>query len=372
MMPAGQPPLDLAFRVQNWCWYWHIKALSGLSDDALDGRFAKDREGSVRTRAFYRVRSIGGSPCDTRGHRKNRSLFVAVHEDDAQASTFASAKADYHSVLWELLIQREISPHRLQQIIDALAERLGLTWITPAETSLMMELVEDDELLRALGFDTPRRPMLQLLAAQGDFDSLAFLCALYLEMVAARQLQQALVVAKAVTLCAMRVGVRMNLAPELAGLLERLVEDRVLRNVWLTEMDFLADAPVTTYRPAPGSEAGRRRQVRSFVRWYTSRHRQAGHLVEVRTPVADSPILRWIGDNRDRLLALRQELRDNEHQRRAYGDVPLSAWRDPAARLDARARQLRAELAETLRTVVSQFGFRRGLVPVLSGPVALA
>lgn len=270
-----------------------IKDISGLSDDALDELFAKDRsvENWKRPRSFFRIRGLGSSPTDDRGHRKALSLYAAVHGGVEMSFNFRLAKECFDSALWEFLTTRRVSPQRINSIILQIMTRKKLTRICNEDTKTITEVFPENRVLVELIHNQNDSTALDHLLKKIDFDSLTLLIALHQESVNQSRLRRAIAIQDAINRTSCALLSQWNLPAQLKSLVLRLIDDRIFSDVWLTEGDF-AEEQWRSLRSTKsnGSETLRRKEVDLFVKWYISDNRIAGFFVSeiYGLPIPDS------------------------------------------------------------------------------------
>lgn len=348
-MPAGQPPLDPVARARHWVWYSQVKDISGLSDDDLDRLFAGSKKGAPRPRAFHRVRSLGSSPKDSRGHQKTQTIYDAVHRGP-HAADFELAKRTFESPLWELLANRWLPDGRIDTIIVGLVNAMGWTRIHAGEISTVRQIAGDDT-VRSLGMETSARDTLAVISDSGSPDALALLCALYRQCVSQRELVWAVELHNAVGLCMARFHNKIRQPQWLGTLVHQLLIDRVLHDRWLCEADFRAEVHAHVPRPRRVTEGERRKEVAEFVIWYTSRSRKAGRVEDFGLPVPITPGIERIRRHLPALEAVAGALRNNESHEGALEDAPWPEWQEKAEVLAARSKDLRSDVAGWLAQV---------------------
>lgn len=356
-MTAGQPRLDIALRTKHWLWYWLVKCASHLSDDELDNQFAGSQRAEKRARMFYRYRSLGSSPADTRGYRKNgRSVFAAVHDQsDPDRVLYDPAKRVYESRLWELLTDRNVSVARCREIIEALCIELGLTRISSDEASLLRGLVGDPHVLSQLGHARPDVEALRHFRNSSDINVVALLSALYKVALANHELERAILLKEAAEYGVIHFIVKWRPPQFLEGLVWRLISDRVFGNAWLTEINWIADAGDSAPRnPRKNSDAARRREIRDFVHWYVSAGRKAGQRQprDFGLPMLTTPALQWTRDNREALEAWRLAIGKDRGKVASLEDSPFESERELAMNLTAESKAMRETATRRLKALL--------------------
>jgi hypothetical protein len=285
-MLSGQPYKDIALRLRNWLWYWLMKDLTGWSDDVLDMMFVKPYpKGSGRPRCFHRIRGLGSSPAEKRGSRKDRSIFEEVHqlpgllsyEDIHSLKTelpYQDACHLFVSPLWEILSTPNMTLARVKEIIDMLTLHRQMIRMTGAEYWILDQSAADImEELSALKYGYTDSELLSTFQQSDDVDSLALLIALYKEAVAEFELQRAIDIGKTLGQVLNNFKERYAPLPWLETLFVELLRDRAVRNIWITEADYVRSQGFDL-RKATGShsESKRRREIMQYVQWIINRY----------------------------------------------------------------------------------------------------
>ena len=352
-MGRGQPKLDIAFRAQNWFWYWLVKCASQLSDDDLDDLFAGSAGAGKRPRTFYRYRGLGSSPKDMRGYLKNRqSVYDRVHgETNEDRKRFQEAERVHNSELWELLTVRTVTISRCREISRTIIATLGLTRIEKDEAKLLTELVNDSQALIEFGHTRPDEDALKHFEDANDISVIALLASLYKVALANHELTRAMALKDAAERVAINFIVRWRPPEFLQSLLFRLLADRIFGNFWLTEDDWLAETEGPRNKAKrSGSEATRRREVHAFVNWYISSMRKAGRPEpeDFGLPILSTPALQWTRENREALEAWHWATYRHQCKIGVFEDSPLEEDRELAALLDAESHEMRASATNLL------------------------
>lgn len=286
----GRPPLDLAERLRNCGWALLVRAISKLSDDKLDDRYAGAEE-YQRLRLFFQIRTVGSSPNVRRGGRSKRSAYERVHED----SRFAMAKAWYESELWTMLTDPALGTSYFKSYVERFIERhpAGLYRVSPEDIELAELTLGYDEPGLQAGLGGEYSSMLHWLSERDDIDALAMLCALFREAHADYCLEVAVAYKQVIPLTARMICARMGFSPEFGLLFENLLEDRILRNVWLSERH--ASPPVK-------QRVSRRRQIQEFSNWYRGSENPARRASAAQFPVVlRDQRIQWLLEHRERL-----------------------------------------------------------------------
>lgn len=344
-MGRGQPKLDIAFRAQNWFWYWLLKCASQLSDDHLDDLFGSVGAGK-RPRTFYRYRGLGSSPKDTRGYLKNRqSVYDRVHgETNQDRERFREAERVHSSALWELLTDRAVTISRCREISRTEIAALGLTRIEKDEANLLIGLVNDSKALIEFGHTRSDNAALKYFEDTDDINVIALLAALYKIAIANHELTRAIALKDAAERVAINFIVRWRPPEFLQSLLLRLLADRIFGNFWLSEDDWRVETGGSrTKATRSGSEATRRREVHAFVNWYISSMRKAGRpkQEDFGLPIVLTPALQWTRENREALEAWHWAVHRHQCKIGVFEDSPLEEDRELAAHLDTESHQMR-------------------------------
>ena len=363
-MPAGQPPLDIAVRCRNWLWYWIVKELSGLSDGKLDKQFAGAAGVGDRPRTFYRYRTFGSSPADIRGYRKNGlSVYCAVHgEGHAGYLLYEHARLAFESALWELIAKPGISVARCREIVGVLVSRRGLTRIAQEEAEVLEGLIDDPNLLVRLGLARNAEQMIEPLLDQIDLDLIALLGALYKIALATGELQRALVLQSALERAATLFAEMWRVPLFLQALFGHMLGDRLFRNAWLTEQDWVQETGALLDRASNRrsvSDAQRRREVRAFVTWYISPKRKAGRRdpYDSGLPMAATPALLWSRRYADALKVWQLTVQDHIDKAEVI-EIEDEGLENPDERyrpMLRRARSLKEAIANLLMQHVRVF-----------------
>lgn len=277
--------MDLAYRVRNLGWYWLIKAATGLSDGALDKEFIYINK-YVRPRYFFQIRAVGSSPDELRGYRRYRTLYAKVHD----GGRYPEANAWFSSGLWEMLA----SPHWKAADYSAFiaSEVSQRSWYRPSSAAFAIGQLAFDSPVFAEGGARAYRAMLLHLGGFPTLENIALLCALYREAHAAFQLAHAENIHGLIVVSLATFSRRSKLPDDLKRCFVRLVEDRMLDNVWKDE-----DA-----MPPSGDrrKLTRAKQIKQFIAWYGSRDaNQSGANLPI---LGNSRRMQWLEANHARLL----------------------------------------------------------------------
>lgn len=232
---AGNPPTDIAWRLRNWVWYWLVKEATDLSDEALDMAYLSPpgSEGN-RRRFFHRVRTLGSDPTLPRPDLDDRSVFENVHAQDSDPQ-LQIARTAFDSPLWLMLSSREwgVEDDRLY-IAKTIADR-GWYRFQPEDRELAIEFIRDEP---ALGQCEDREhvysTMLTHLESHASADNIALLAALYREALNEVSLEQAIQLRSSLRACTGHWVRHLQIPEDVARLIERLVDTRLARNIWMT------------------------------------------------------------------------------------------------------------------------------------------
>lgn len=334
---------DLAYRARNWLWYWRVRQVSGLSNQQLDEKAFGDVE---RKRHFERIQHTASSP-DRVALLGGRTLLEAVDQwtlpkSDA-AQPFAEATAAFRSRLWEFLARRDIAPAEYTRFIEDVVAARGWHRAQAQDLGLYREFLGDMEPAIGPPGGTAYSAMLHRLVNDAKPESLAVLIALFREALYGVRLEEALLIKSAVTTAVGWMCHQLRLPESLERLLDRLVDDRILANVWITEADWRAH----TGRRAGLAKNSRDRlaEFRAWVEWYVERRRPRFEPAYCLSPIVPSaPRVDWLEANRGLLeQAYRDIMRTNgEGQFRLLGTGQIvdAPWLDRA--------QFSAQLAKAL------------------------
>lgn len=290
--PRGRPSLDLAIRLRNWVWYWLVRTESNLSDDALDAKYVRVMSGE-RPRLFFRIKSGGSSPDELRGYHSHKSIYELVHE----AGEFEAARLWFESPLWRFLTEPNLKPADFTAFIGVQLKRRGLFRARPEDLLPGRAVLGDDEPAFETGLTDNYQKSLRIAAMMCEMQTISLLAALFreahgeFEAEIARHIEEKLMETIEHYLRTLPIPNRPKRCFRL------LVQDRILRNRWITE----ADMPVTPEHSA----LPRARQVKAFIDWYMS-----SKIDHLRSSVSTLPIvwnterMHWYQVNRARVYEI--------------------------------------------------------------------
>lgn len=337
-MGRGQPRLDIALRARNWIWYWMVRRESGLTDSELEARYAKSRDNpSESLPTFTRVRTMGTSPQDTRGFRKSGSIYDAVHcQENREAGKFEAARRAFESPFWEMLTTPNPSLARLQEIIESISTKRGLTRIRDYEIHILNGVISNEQLLKDVGIKIGDEHAIHELLKIQDLDTTALLAALYHEAIRNFRLDRALLLQDYVALPITMFLSTFQPEDPVFELAFMLVSDRILSDYWVTELDWYEATGRTP--PRSGSEDSRIKEINGFLAWYTANPRNLPKKKSpgLGIPAAPPPALLWFRKNSDELISLQKKIE--------WGQTFVS----PA---DAEASQVQDEITNIRRLV---------------------
>lgn len=326
----GHPELDLAIRLRNWGWYWIIKNETGLSDDALDERFVSVDE-FIRPRLFFRIRTRGSSPNELRGeHRYAISVFERVHKGGA----FAQARRWFESALWLMLSEPGLPKDTFSSYVEAEIRKPERGWFRiDADDAPIAEVVLgiDDPALQQ-GLSADYSSMLHHLSEDTSANGLALVCALFREAFDAFELDIAAAYDPLLRVSAMKVWRTLRLPVAIGRILELLVQDRILRNVWFSEEHM----PVHLRRG--GSRVA---EIKRFVAWYC----EDSNPERKRTAAAFPIVLqcartKWLNDHIAELRRLSEGILNREPVLVGYGETePLEVTLNRRRREEQEAKE---------------------------------
>lgn len=256
-----------------------------MSNGELDSAYVVLRDANSKLpRTFYRIKTLGTSPMETRSYLKKTSIFEAVHEltgslafEEIHGLTppppYAEACYLLVSPLWEILTHRNISVARLNAIIESLLR------VYNGERFMAWQLGELERnkdssgkiLQESLGVTDD--DLLEPFRNADDVDSLALLIALYKVALSEVELALALLLQEAILDVVTKFTRKWSFEPELEDLIMQLVMDRGLQNIWLTEEDWVKNTGTVllTNSNKKVTDSQRKAEIASFIHWYIRR-----------------------------------------------------------------------------------------------------
>lgn len=288
----GHPPADISWRLRSWIWYWMLKEATKQSDDELDRRYLPSGPRSgARPRLFERIRSIGSDPTCPRVDLLNRSIFERVHAE--RDPTIEPARAAFESPLWRMLSDSGMTIEDYRHVITQIIAARGWYRASSEDRKLGVTFMPDDP---AFGMSEDRAnvysTMLTSLESTPSADNIALLAALFREALAGVALEQAILLRSSLRVCAAFWTRAIALPDPLSELLDRLIDERIVRNLWRS--------------PAIPAEA--KKSQRLYVRALIQRHLQKapdldGPMQAALPIVRRSPRIEWLCEHRSVLGA---------------------------------------------------------------------
>ena len=326
---AGQPPTDIAWRLRNWCWYWMVKYAAALSSDQLDVRYLPAVKSGSRPRFFERVRTIGSDPSRKRKDLGGKSVFDVVHQRSERGHyQLEPARRLFQSKLWEMLSNKDFSADARREVIAATLDQRGWYRVRSEDFLLSIDFSLDDPSYN-IGREVSDayRAMLSDLQTMYSANGVALLAAMYREAVADLALEKAVLLEEALRKCTSAWSEAFQWTPEIRGLLCKLVDERIIRNVW-------TDRAAEVQRSANLSQ-------RRFADALVKAHLAAEPRFDL--PGAHMPIVRrstrtdWIESNRATFAEFRRRLHEVSS---AYDREHRDGFRPDEAELETHRRWL--------------------------------
>lgn len=301
----------MGFRARTWFWYWLVRRISKWSDAQLDTKAFGDVR---RKRHFERIQHSASSPDDV-ALFEGKTLLEAVDEwilpDNYAAAPFAFATAAYRSPLWDFLTRRDFKPGDYTLFIERAVATRGWHRVHLRDFGFYRALLGEAEPAIEAPEGMAYSAMLHKLANEATPDSLALLIALFREAIHAVRLRDALLIQPAITATVGWMCHRLQMPETITRLLDRLVDDRVLANIWLTEADWREQ--IGGQAGVPRNSRERLRQFRAWVTWYVDEFPRTSRANYSSFPIVPaSPRIAWIEANRASLLEAYQTMRRNE------------------------------------------------------------
>lgn len=367
-LPAsrGQPPTDIALRLRNWVWYWLVKQATGKSDERLDGDYLTDGGPSGgRPRFFQRVRSLGSDPSLPRTmDRYGESILDRVHANASDAQLNAAHDA-FHSDLWWMLSNPSLGAEGCRSVIARIIHARGWYRATPEDRQLGAFFIRDDP---AFGQSPDRdhvySAMLTHLESNPSADNVALLAALFREALNEVALEKAVLLRSSLRACtSLWMRSINNLPYEIGKLVENLVEERLVRNVWAT--------PVVDR-----NLRNQRQYVRALVKGHLKLMADVLPQNSSYPIVLPSPRLRWLNDNRETLMVAAKHIAEaqqhisNHSGDRIFVDGGLfdeAEWQHLVKSRDQTAAQWQDVEKEVHRAIQPPARETRFCLPVMRG-----
>ncbi len=303
----GRPELDIAIRIRNWLWYSEIKAATQLSDDRLDQRFVhiqlKQGHDPIRQRVFYEIKSMGSSPDELRGYRIKKSIFEKVHEN----GQFADIKFNFELPLWRYLSDPTVSTDEYRSYLKQEIERLGLFRLDTRDAEVARIAMGRDEPAVQYGVNRVFSAMVHHFANQPNLlHSICVLTALFKEAYAEYELELAQAISEIIMMLSRQAAMSTLLPTRMKYLLDKLIQDRILKNIWVREYDF------AKYRT--DSSATRKRHLQDFIDWYNDPKCPPRNILQSGYPiVAKTNRTEWFVENRELIRKIRAPFSNIQH-----------------------------------------------------------
>jgi hypothetical protein len=291
---------DLATRVRNWFWYWRIRHLTGLSNEALDRKFLKNK---VRLRHFEQIEHSASAP-NSRALLDGKTLLVLVDEFGSPApgrsGPYAAARSEFESKLWFFLEAHNLPVSVYTNYIQAFVEGKGWIRIGHSDLPLYKTFLGDTEPAIQRDVSVTYSAMLHKLVEIATPDSVAVLIALFREAIQGVLLEQALAIKTALRVAVLRICESFAMPVTMTRLLWQMINDRVLSNRRPTQDDWRHLTGKA--KKAKRTSRDRVKDFRAWVDWYIN---NPGGIFEASPGtfpiVPKSPRTDWIDENRETL-----------------------------------------------------------------------
>lgn len=302
-----RPTIDLAYRARNWFWYWQVRKVSGLSNDQLDRKCFGEMG---RRRHFEQIQASASAPNEV-ALVNGQTLLTLVDSLDrpsiSEPGPYEVATQAFHSQLWFFLATRDLPPSVYTEFIQQYAENRGWLRISNRDRYLYAEFLGTDEPAIESGVSTAYSAMLHKLVNDRSPDSIAVLIALFKEAMNRVDLEQASTIRVAIRASIAWMGECLELKGDSLSLLGRLVNDRILRNRWISEADWRR--ATNTTRKTTISSRQRIRDFQSWVAWYTGQNRVLDENIHGLYPlVPRSERIDWLETNRNHISAALEQV----------------------------------------------------------------
>lgn len=229
----GHPPVDIAWRLRNWVWYWTVKRISGLSDEALDRRYLPESPNGSRKRFFQRLRGLGSDPTLPRADLDQGSVFQQVH-GQGQGQPLEAAKSDFSSKLWDLLTNPRLRIEDHRRYINEVMKERGWYRLRTEDCRIAAAFLIDPLFGFPEGREHVYSAMLYHLEADPSADHIALLAALFREAMSEVALSEAIQLRSSLLACASKWIKSIEMPPPQRRLLTLLIEQRLVHNWWFT------------------------------------------------------------------------------------------------------------------------------------------
>ncbi|WP_233840943.1 hypothetical protein [Dyella sp. 2HG41-7] len=266
-----------------------MKQITGKSDERLDEDYLPHgtAEGA-RLRFFQRVRSLGSDPSVPRKTWKGESVFDRVHASGGDPNLDVARDA-FHSKLWSMLAAPTWTVEDYQRFIDELIQARGWYRASVKDRQLGRVFFRDDPAFgQSADRDHVYSTMLTHLESHPSADHVALLAALFREALGEVALETALQLSSSLRACTSLWLHAIELPDEVRELVQKLVEDRLVRNSWKT----------------PNLDQATQNQ-RQYVKALTYAHLKQSPYSQPQNAsfpiVLPSPRLKWLAENRELL-----------------------------------------------------------------------
>lgn len=362
-----RPAEDLAERARNWFWYWMVRRISGLSNEALDQKFLRTSE---RIRRFEVISESASSPAKI-ALRDGRTLLELVDMADRPApdrpGPFAPATQAFESPFWDFLIPNGPRPaYRGRRsscdASDLTSERASLScsefiqsyvhergWLRlPNGSGSLYEIfLGPDEPAVEMRIGTAYSAMLHKLVAEQTLEAVAVLMALFREAIHNVDLKRAAAIKVALKGATTWLCQRYEMPDRMTKLLDSLVFDRILKNLWLTKADWQRAAEERT-DPKINSR-DRIKEFQRWVDWYISHPREGEPRRFGAFPIVpQSARTRWVESNRDALKKLNKAVWERRDVHGRWHDSPSIGARHLASQAKEEEARILLQVAPPL------------------------
>lgn len=304
----GRPPVDIAWRLRNWAWYWSVKRITGCSDDRLDALYVPESKDGTRRRFFQRLRSLGSNPTVARADLSGVSVFQRVIGGD-KGQEMQIAERDFHSNLWEMLTNPRLGIEDHRQFINQAIEERGWYRLRAEDRRIAATFLTPDPTFGfPVGCEHVYSAMLTYLELHPTADHVALLAALFREAMTEVALPEAMLLRSSLMNCADNWVVSLGMpVVQQRHLLRLLIEQRLIRGWW-----FTPDLSLKAY----GSQ---RRYIHALVKAHLATSAEGTPKSYAAWPiVVRSPRVAWIEAHRDVLEAAVNKL---------YGPDAIGGWK---------------------------------------------
>ena len=301
---------ELGFGARNAAWHDAMLKVSGLTNEALDQKFAMYRaDGTKRSDGggigtFWGIGRFAYDPAKVHadkatGSKKHMSVYEAVGRDPE----FAHINEDiYDQGLWRLLSHPEVSDAELQEIIDTALRRAGLFRPKSGDRQLGRQLLKDKS-----AFDYAHTEQMQDAffnwTSWHNVAGLTLLAAFSRESLRLGAFDHISLLQIEFNHCLQAVAFRYGFSRDLERLIHWLAAFRIFSNRWDKDIPNAASrAKALAHFNAERDEQRRRPLSKAdfwvealAVRYHTT------YAVYRYAPVPITPQLEWLDQNREKL-----------------------------------------------------------------------